>query len=148
MRRVAPLLLGLTLSLAAPVLAPAAQAQRVAAAAVSDTLVLTRVESAFRAGDAAGLLAEAAEPVDLAIFGQGASYTRSQAALVLQDFFRRHPPAQVAFEEEVVSENRRSVIGHYREAGAGAPSAVFVRLRARGDRWEIRSIRIERAGRR
>jgi hypothetical protein len=148
MRRIAPLLLALTLSLAAPVLAPAAQAQRVAAATVPDTLVLARVESAFRAGDAASLLAEAAEPVDLAIFGQGASYTRSQAALVLQDFFRRHPPAQVAFEEEVVSENRRSVIGHYREAGGAAPSAVFVRLRARGDRWEIRSIRIERAGRR
>jgi hypothetical protein len=113
-----------------------------------DSTVSSRVEAAFRSGNPALILADAADPIDLAIFGHGASYTKSQAAVVLLDFFRRHPPAQVSFEDEVVSENRRSVIGTYLEVGAAEPAAVFVRLRARGNRWEIRSIRIERNGRR
>lgn len=153
MRRV---ILGFCLLMLAAAPAPGAhgavhaQSVRTALASVTppDSTVLLRIEAAFRSGNPAALLVDAAEPVDLAIFGQGASYTRSQAALVLLDFFRRHPPAQVAFEEEVVSEDRRSVIGTYREASTAEPAAVFVRLRARGGRWEIRSIRIERTGRR
>lgn len=113
----------------------------------ADPTMVLRIESAFRASDAGALLAEAADPLDLAIFGYGASYSRSQAALVLADFFRRFPPATVRFEEEVVAEDRRSVIGQYREAGATEAAAVFVRLRARDGRWEIRSIRIDRGRR-
>lgn len=148
MRRV-PFVIGLVLLVFSPGGAALAQPVRSASAVLPpDTTVLARVESAFRSADAAALLSEAGEPVDLAIYGQGASYSRSQAALVLLDFFRRHPPDEVRFEEEVVSEDRRSVIGRYREVGALEPSAVFVRLRARDGRWEIRSIRIERRGRR
>jgi hypothetical protein len=121
---------------------------RAVTSAASDTLVLDRIESGFRTGNPAVLLIDAAEPIDLAIYGHGASFSRSQAALVLLDFFRRYPPGEVSFREEVSAANRRSIVGQYREAGATEASAIFVRMRARNDRWEIRSIRIERPGRR
>jgi hypothetical protein len=148
------IVLGLIALLAAPGPGDRGEAQaqrslfRAAVGAAMDTLIVEHIESSFRAGNPAVLLAHAAEPLDVAIYGHGASYSRSQAALVLMDFFRRHPPAAVTFREEVASENRRSIVGHYQEAGSAEPSAVFVRLRARDGRWEIRSIRIERAGRR
>lgn len=130
----------------------AAHAQRLltstGGSVAGDTLVLDRIEASFRAGDAGALMASAGEPIDLAIFGHGASYSRSQAVLVLLDFFRRHPPEEVSFQEEVVGEDRRSVVGQYREVGSEEASAIFVRLRARAGRWEIRSIRIERSSRR
>ena len=141
----------LALLLAVSALGSAAEAQRAAVrtavVAEPDTIALAHIERAFRSGDVSGLLVHATEPLDLAIYGHGASYTRSQAALVLTDFFRRNPPAQVSFREEVAAEDRRSVIGQYATANSD-PSAVFVRLRVRDGRWEIRSIRIERAGRR
>jgi hypothetical protein len=53
----------------------------------------------------------------------------------------------VSFEQEVLAEDRRSMIGQYWVAnGDSDPVAVFVRLRARGPRWQLRSIRIEYVG--
>lgn len=113
----------------------------------SDSTALDRVEDAFRAGSADALLDGAADRLDVIIFGKGASYSRAQARLVLSDFFRRNPPGRVSFEQEVLAEDRRSVIGQYWVAEDHAePISVFVRLWARGSRWQLRSIRIERGG--
>ncbi|MDX1531324.1 MAG: DUF4783 domain-containing protein, partial [Rhodothermales bacterium] len=113
-----------------------------------DTTALSVVQDAFATGNVDLLLGEAGDRVDIAIFGHGASYSRAQAALVLLDFFRRHPPDQVEFDEEAVASDRRSVIGRYWETGSPEPVAVFIRLRARDDAWQLRSIRIERGARR
>jgi hypothetical protein len=118
-----------------------------AQAASPDSTTLVRVERAFRSGDVDNLLDGSADRLDVIIFGKGASYSRAQAALVLSDFFRRNPPGRVSFEQEVLAEDRRSMIGQYWVAnGDSDPVAVFVRLRARGPRWQLRSIRIEYAG--
>ncbi len=112
-----------------------------------DSTMLDRVEHAFRSGNVETLLDGAADRLDVIIFGKGASYSRAQAALVLTDFFRRNPPGKVSFEQEVLAEDRRSMIGQYWVAeGDAEPVSVFVRLRARGARWQLRSIRIERDG--
>lgn len=111
-----------------------------------DSTAFDWVERAFRTARVDALLDGSADRLDVIIFGKGASYSRAQAALVLQDFFRRHPPARVAFEQEVLAEDRRSMIGEYWVAEDHAePIAVFVRLRARGESWQLRSIRIERS---
>lgn len=123
---------------------PSAAYAQVLTVAVDDSTAVGIVKDAFRAGDVEALLDGAGDRVDIAIFGHGASYSRAQAALVLVDFFRKHPPDSVEFEEEVVAEDRRSVIGRYWEAGDAEPVAVFVRLHARGDGWQLRAIRIER----
>lgn len=112
----------------------------------ADSTALGRVEDAFRSGSPDALLAGAADRLDIIIFGKGASYSRAQAALVLTDFFRRNPPGRVMFEQEVLAEDRRSMIGEYWVAEDHAePISVFVRLHARGARWQLRSIRIERS---
>lgn len=130
---------------------PGAEAGSTAyAQAANDSTTLIRFERAFRSGDVESLLNGSAERLDVIIFGKGASYSRNQAALVLSDFFRRNPPGRVVFEQEVMAEDRRSMIGQYWVANGHAdPVSVFVRLRARGPRWQLRSIRIEyAAGRR
>lgn len=114
-------------------------------AASADSTALGWVEQAFRTAHVDMLLDGAADRLDVIIFGKGASYSKAQAALVLQDFFRRYPPARASFEQEVLAEDRRSMIGEYWVAEDHAePVAVFVRLRARGSGWQLRSIRIER----
>lgn len=113
------------------------------AAVEPDTTLLTQIEAGFETSDSAVLLSLAADPIDIALFGQGATYSRSQATRVLQEFFRRHPPEYVMLREEVAADDRRSLVGEYLEVGSTQPAAVFVRLRARGTQWEIRSIRIE-----
>lgn len=118
-----------------------------AAYAQQDSTALVEVEAAFRTADVESLLDGAAERVDVVIFGKGASYSRAQAALVLLDFFRRNPPRDVAFEQQVIAEDRRSMIGQYWLASGGEPIVVTVRLRARDDAWQVRAIRIERRGR-
>lgn len=122
-------------------LAPTAYAQ-------ADTSALGYVETAFRDGNVGALMDRAGDRVDLIIFGQGASYSRAQAALVLLDFFRQHPPRSVRFEEEVVAEDRRSVIGQYWAAGGSDPVDIFIRLWDRNGNWEVRAVRIERRSRR
>jgi hypothetical protein len=112
----------------------------------SDSTAFDWVERAFRTTRVDVLLDGAADRLDVIIFGKGASYSKAQAALVLQDFFRRHPPARVAFEQEVLAEDRRSMIGEYWVAEDHAePISVFVRLHARDSGWQLRSIRIERS---
>lgn len=144
----APLVL-LVSVLWAGALAPAALAQIDSTAlARAEAEALGYVETAFRDGDVGALMSRAGERVDLAIFGQGASYSRAQAALVLLDFFRQHPPHSVRFEEEVLAEDRRSVIGQYWTAGGSEPVDVFIRLWERRGAWEVRAVRIEHRPRR
>lgn len=137
----------LTLSLLAgwPLAGPSSGTAYAQSASVApDSTTLDRVERAFRSGNVESLLDGSADRLDVIIFGKGASYSRAQAALVLTDFFRRNPPGRVSFEQEVLAEDRRSMIGQYWVAeGNGEPVSVFVRLRARGPRWQLRSIRIE-----
>lgn len=109
--------------------------------------MLGQVQRAFQSADVEALLYGAAERVDVVIFGKGASYSRAQASLVLLDFFRRNPPRDVAFEQQVLAEDRRSMIGYYWGADGAEPMAISVRMRARGEGWQVRSIRIERRGR-
>jgi hypothetical protein len=113
-----------------------------------DSTVLLRIGHAFGAANVDSLLVDAADRIDLVIFGRGALCSRTQAAFVMQDFFRKHPPERASFQEQAHSEDSRSVIGTYWPEGAPSPIHIFVRLRELDDRWEIRSIRIERPTRR
>ena len=118
------------------------------ALAQPDSTALRQLEQAFRLGDAEALLDGAADRIDVVIFGKGSSYSRAQAGRVLGGFFRRYPPKQVVFEQEVLADDRRSMIGRYWVAeGEQAPLGVSVRLRARGSRWQLRAVRIDRGSR-
>lgn len=120
-----------------------AQFSLATAPAQPDSTLLLQIEHSFQTADPAVLLSLAADPIDIALFGEGATYSRSQATRVLQEFFRRYPPESVMLREEVAADDRRSLVGEYLPTGATEPASVFVRLRARDSQWEIRSIRIE-----
>lgn len=140
--------LGYFLALSLLVGVPYAEAGAGVVLAQSDSTDLLSIERAFRAADAAVLLDGSTDRVDIIIFGQGASYSRAQGVQVLGDFFRRYPPRQVVFEQEILAEDRRSMIGRYWVADGGEePIGVSVRLRANGPRWQLREIRINRGGR-
>ncbi|MEM1043756.1 MAG: DUF4783 domain-containing protein [Bacteroidota bacterium] len=118
------------------------------ALAQTDSTALLQIERGFRFADPEVLLDGATERVDIIIFGQGASYSRAQAAFVLSDFFRRYPPRQVVFEQEVLAEDRRSIIGRYWVTGGGdEPIGVSIRLRARDGGWQLQGIRVNQGGR-
>ena len=109
-----------------------------------DSSLSERLERAFGEGDAEAVMDEAASRLDVSVLGQGARYSRSQAAFVLQAFFREHPPAHATLATSGVAERARSLLGRY----ASEDETIFrleVRLRLRGSRWEVVGIRIEQA---
>lgn len=105
---------------------------------------LGAVSAAFAAGDVARLLGHTAERLDVTLFGASALYSRAQAAYVLQDFFRTYPPTTFSFGVPARAEDNWFVAGTYQHAPDEEAFAVYVRLRKRQARWEVREIRIAR----
>ena len=106
---------------------------------------LARVESGLREADAERVLDGAEARVEVMLFGQGGMYRHGQAAQVLRDFFRRHPPQRVAFGELATSDDGRAAMGRYWTLDGGAPLALRVLHRRDGDAWRLASLRIDRA---
>ena len=154
-RRPAYLLLGPADGIPTPALMrPASLASRVAALlfltvflaggtpAVQDD-VLRRVAAGLEGADPDAVLTDAPDRVEIVLFGQGGMFRRPQAEHVLRDFFRRYPPARVAFSEPSSSDDGQSATGRYWPQSGGAPLNVRVLHRAVGESWELSSIRID-----
>ena len=113
---------------------------------------LARVQRGLESADPDLVLSDMPSRVEIVLFGQGGMFGRPQATLVLRDFFRRHPPGQVAFFEPSSSEEGQTATGRYRTNAGGTPLSVRVTHRARGGEWSLASIRIDqqavRSGRR
>jgi hypothetical protein len=105
---------------------------------------LARVQAGLEAGDPAAVLADAPARVEVVLFGQGGTFRRAQAVHVLRDFFRRHPPERVAFDDRSGSDGEQTAIGDYFSEEGGPPLSVRVVHRQAGEEWELVSIRIDR----
>lgn len=105
---------------------------------------LARVQAGLEEGDPAAVLVDAPARVEVVLFGQGGTFRRAQAVHVLRDFFRRYPPARVAFPERSSSDEGQTAIGSYWTEDGGAPLSVRVLHRQSGEDWELASIRIDR----
>ncbi len=135
------------LALAAVLFGAVVQAQ--VRAQVRDDRLAARLAAAMEAGDAAALLEDAAARVELVLFDRSGLYSRGQAVLVLQGFFRRHPPGHAELDEWVRAPDSRTAMGRYSPATGDPPLRVSVRLRpgepaAGGERWQVDAVRIER----
>ena len=104
---------------------------------------LERVQRGLESADPDLVLTDMPSRVEIVLFGQGGMFGRAQATLVLRDFFRRHPPGQVAFSEPSSSEEGQTATGRYRTNSGGTPLSVRVTHRARGNDWSLASIRID-----
>ena len=126
----------LALATAPPVLAQKDEAE-----------VVRKVEQAFSKGDAAALLAHAADRVEITVLGTGSLYSRAQATYVLNDFFRENPPTRFAADEPSSSRDNFFVAGKYWYGTDDRHYDVYMRFRWRDGTCEVRELRIERSAR-
>lgn len=108
-----------------------------------DAAALAALGAALEDGDSGRLLDGACERVELSLFGQGARYSRGQAALVLRDFFRRFPPMRVQLSEPSVVDDGRAAMGRY-WTDEGNPLGIYIRLEREGDDWLLAVLRVDR----
>lgn len=114
------------------------------AAAQSERGVLHEVETALEQGDVAALGRRSAERIELTLFGSASMYSRGQAMYVLAEFFREYPPIRASLSEPSRSGGNWFALGEYFFERGEQPLRVFVRLRNKAGRWELREVRIER----
>ena len=107
--------------------------------------VVRKVEQAFSRGDAAALLAHAADRVEIAVLGTGSLYSRAQATYVLNDFFRENPPRRFAADEPSSTRDNFFVAGKYWYGADDQHYDVYMRFRWRDGTCEVRELRIERS---
>ncbi len=107
---------------------------------------MVRLHQAFVDGDAHALLDGAADRVELALPGRSKLYSRAQATYVLQDFFRQFPPDRFEIDREAKLEDSWIASGTYWHRQDEVPFKVYVRMRRKGDRWELREMHIEQRG--
>ena len=104
---------------------------------------LDRVATGLQDADPDVVLEDAADRVEIVLFGQGGMFRRAQAEHVLRDFFRRHPPQRVAFQPPSSSDDGQTATGRYYSLDGGPPLSLRVLHRADGDGWALASIRID-----
>lgn len=79
---------------------------------VSDTDIISAVTAAIRSGDAQTLASFFAVSVDLMVPGSEGTYSRSQAELIVKDFFKSNAPRAFAVRHQGSSgEGANFVIG-------------------------------------
>lgn len=107
--------------------------------------VSERVVRAFERGDALVLLGgDATSHLEVGLMGENRLYSRSQAAYVLQKFFKTHPPARFELQDTSRVGGNRFVAGRYFSRSDAEPLRVYVRFREREGQWELREIHIDR----
>ncbi len=121
-----------------------AQQTREVAAADPDDESVARVVEALEEGDADALLEASGDPLELVVFDRSGLFSRRQAALVLQGFFRRHPPRRVVFAEQALTDEERAAMGRYWTRSGEPPLQVYLRFRPEGEAWSLDAVRIER----
>ncbi len=108
-----------------------------AVAAQSD--VMGGIQSALKSGSSKDLARYFNSRVEVSIDGDNASYSQSQAEMVLRNFFSKNPSAGFSFDHEGGSENgQRYAIGKYNHKGGRY--SVVVKIKKYGDAYRIDTI--------
>lgn len=99
-----------------------------------------RLERAMAKGDVKAIIAATPTRVAIAVFGASREYSRPQAEFVLRDFFSEYPPAGFTVSESSTTEQGAFIAGRYRSTRGGRDIDVYMRLRDRRGKWELREI--------
>ncbi len=106
-------------------------------AAQSD--IMGGVQSAIKAGSSRDLARYFNSKVEVSINGDNASYSQSQAEMVLRNFFGKNAPVSFSFEHQGGSEDgQKYAIGKYTHKGGRYN--VVVRVKRYGDAYKIDTI--------
>ncbi len=103
------------------------------------------VENAFESADHETLLNLANRRLEIVILGQGARYSRSQAEMVLRNFFRQHPPERAELFVHSATNDERTAMGQYWQISGESPLSLHVGFRVDSSQeWRLSSIEIDR----
>jgi hypothetical protein len=108
---------------------------------------LQQVVSAVVRGDERALIAMMSERIELALLGASRQYSKSQATLVLRQFFQEHPPRAFNIVDSTRSESGVFLEGVLRTRNGDQTYRIYLRLNHAGGEWTLREMLVERAER-
>ncbi len=108
-----------------------------------DDVALRQVGAALEAGDAEALLTGAARQIAVTLDGKTAMYSRAQARYVMRAFFSRRPPSRFVFGNVRRSSGQAEARGTYWSHRTRGGHDVYIRLRWKNGRWQLRALHIE-----
>jgi len=108
---------------------------------------LQQVTSAIVRGDERALIAMMSERIELALLGASRQYSKSQATLVLRQFFREHPPRAFRIVDSTRSESGVFLEGVLHTRNSDQTYRIYLRLNHAGGAWTLRELLVERAER-
>ncbi|MDR3350504.1 MAG: DUF4783 domain-containing protein [Prevotellaceae bacterium] len=101
------------------------------------------IETYVQQGNAAALSAWFPDTVECNLLGEENSYSRTQATMILKDFFEKYPPAQFAFKHSSDKRTVKYAIGLL-ETQNNEQLRVTILLKDKGDDLKIQQLRIEK----
>ena len=104
---------------------------------------LQTIRKAVAEGDARQLMAVSTESIELALFAASQQYTRSQATLVLKQFFKQNTPTSFELVDSTRSNRSLFVEGRMRTSNYEVPLRTYFRLKKSADGWKLREFLIE-----
>ncbi|GIV62170.1 DUF4783 domain-containing protein [Rhodocaloribacter litoris] len=107
------------------------------------TGAIQAIEEAFSRGDVETLLHRAAPQVEIAVFEPSRLYSRGQARYVLRTFFRAYPPRRFVLRDYFETHSGWFAEGDFWHVRGEEPLRIYLRLRQRAGRWELREILVE-----
>lgn len=102
-----------------------------------------RLRASVMAADAATLASQAAPTVEIILFGEGASYSRGQATLILKQFFEENPPQDFRIERRTRTSTAAFTEGSMRVRGSERIVTWMVRYAVQNGSWRIRELHVE-----
>lgn len=105
--------------------------------------LVEKIESAFSQGSSRLLLENAADRVEIAMFGISTVYSKGQSNYVMQDFFEQYPPGRFSITDSKATNGSLFLSCTYWPAPGDGPLQIVLRLRDRNSVWELRDIRVD-----
>ncbi len=98
------------------------------------------LEKAMRSADVKALIGRMSDRVGVAVFGASREYSKTQAEYVLRDFFSEYPPESFRVNQSSETDQGAFLAGVYASTRYDKDIDVYMRLRERGGRWELREV--------
>ncbi len=104
--------------------------------------VMEEIAGHIRSGNTKEISKYFGESVDMKIFDKEDVYSKSQAELLIKDFFSKNPPKSFNINHNGISKNgAKFAIGSY--ATAAGTYKIYYLLKKQGDSFIIQQFRIE-----
>lgn len=111
--------------------------------AQSSDEALRQVSQAFVTADARRLAAISTSTVNVGLLGSPRSYSRSQATLLMREFFRENRPESFEVVDFTKTGRGWFIQASYVTKDRAAPLTVYLRLRLGESGWSVKEVLIE-----